>query len=52
MNFVVIIASVAANSFEIDLTALISFFILSVAAMLGGIVSVNMRIRVKKGRIK
>lgn len=52
MNFVVIIASVASNSFRIDLTALISFFILSVAAMLGGIVSVNMRIRVKKGRIK
>ena len=52
MNSVVIIASVASNSFKIDLTALISFFILSVAAMLGGIVSVNMRIKVKKGRIK
>lgn len=52
MNAVILLASIAANSFRIDLTALISFFILSVASMLGGIVSVNMRIKVKKGRIK
>ncbi len=52
LNVVVIIASVAANSFKIDLTALISFIILIISSMLGGIVSVNMRVKVKKGRAK
>ena len=52
LNTVVILASVAANSFKIDLTALISFIILIISSMLGGIVSVNMRVKVKKGRTK
>lgn len=52
LNAIVILASVAANSFRIDLTALISFVILIISSMLGGIVSVNMRVKAKKGRAK
>jgi len=46
-NAIVTFASIAANSFKIDLTAVISFFILIVSSMLGGIFSVNIRIKVR-----
>ena len=52
MNIIIVFASIAANSFRIDLTAVISFIIFAISSMLGGIVSVNTRIKVKKGRIK
>lgn len=49
-NLIVTLASIAANSFKIDLTAVISFFILVVSSMLGGIFSVNIRIKAKPRR--
>ena len=49
-NVIVTFASIAANSFKIDLTAVISFFILIVTSMLGGIFSVNIRIKVRPRR--
>ena len=49
-NAIVTLASVIANSFKVDLTAVISFFILVVSSMLGGIFSVNIRIKAKPKR--
>lgn len=49
-NIIVTFVSIAANSFKIDLTAAISFFILIVSSMLGGIFSVNIRIKVRPKR--
>lgn len=46
-NIIVLFTSIATNSFKIDLTAVISFLILIVSSMLGGIFSVNLRIKVK-----
>ena len=40
-NLIVIFVSAVTNNFAVDLTMIISFFILAVASMLGGIVSVN-----------
>ncbi len=49
-NTIVTLASITLNSFKADLTAIISFFILIVTSMLGGIFSVNIRIKVKPKR--
>lgn len=49
-NAIVTLASIVANSFKVDLTAVISFFILIVSSMLGGIFSVNIRIKARPKR--
>ncbi|MFI3141086.1 MAG: TIGR04086 family membrane protein [Clostridia bacterium] len=48
INVLMILISMITNSFEIDLTALIAFFILVVVSMLGGIISVNITMKAKK----
>lgn len=40
-NLIVSVLSAVTNNFSVDLTIVISFFILAVSSMLGGIVSVN-----------
>lgn len=47
LNTVFMLISVILNSLKIDLTAAVSYFILIVASMLGGIVSVNTKTKPK-----
>ncbi len=47
-NLLVTLISAILNSFSIDLTAVISLFIMIVSSMLGGMVSVNIRIKPKR----
>lgn len=46
-NTIVILISAIANSFKVDLTAAVAYFILIVSSMLGGIISVNTKTRPK-----
>lgn len=46
-NTLVIIISLIVNSFKIDLTAAVAYFILVVTSMLGGIVAVNRKSKPK-----
>lgn len=48
INALVILISLITNSFIVDYTALISFFILMVTAMLAGILSVNITMKAKR----
>lgn len=48
MTVLLLFISVAVNSFKIDLTALISAILMLCGAMLGGITSVNTKIRPKR----
>ena len=47
-NIVIVLLSVAVNKFKIDLTFLISMFILIISSMLGGILSVNTKLKPKR----
>ena len=47
-NLLVSIISIIVNSFKIDLTAVISFAILLICSMLGGVLSVNTKLKPKK----
>lgn len=47
-NILTIVISVAVNQFKIDLTVLISLFILLISSMLGGILSVNTKLKPKR----
>lgn len=48
MNVIVLFISSAVNKFKIDLTILISFAILIICSMLGGVLSVNTKIKTKR----
>lgn len=48
LNIMVILLSVSINKFKIDLTFLISLFILIISSMLGGILSVNTKLKQKR----
>lgn len=47
-NIITVFLSVAVNQFKIDLTVLISLFILLISSMLGGILSVNTKLKPKR----
>lgn len=47
-NLIVILISVIVNGFKIDLTVAISIFILLICSMLGGILSVNTKLKPKR----
>ncbi|MGN1195035.1 MAG: TIGR04086 family membrane protein [Acutalibacteraceae bacterium] len=47
-NILVIIISVIVNGFKIDLTVLISLFILLISSMLAGVLSVNTKLKTKR----
>lgn len=47
-NIMIIFLSVAVNQFKIDLTVLISLFMLLISSMLGGILSVNTKLKPKR----
>ena len=47
-NIITVFLSVAVNQFKIDLTVLISLFILLISSMLGGILSVNTKLKQKR----
>lgn len=47
-NILVIIISVIVNGFKIDLTGIISFFILIISSMLAGVLSVNTKLKSKR----
>lgn len=46
-NTLAVLTSAAVNSFKIDLTAAVAYFILLVTSMLGGIISVNTKSKPK-----
>ena len=47
-NIITVFLSVAVNQFKINLTVLISLFILLISSMLGGILSVNTKLKPKR----
>lgn len=47
MNIIIILVSFIVNSFKVDLTALITLVILIICSMLGGVLSVNTKLRAK-----
>ncbi|MGN1444450.1 MAG: TIGR04086 family membrane protein [Acutalibacteraceae bacterium] len=47
-NIIIALLSVSVNRFKIDLTFLISKFILMISSMLGGILSVNTKLKPKR----
>lgn len=47
-NIMIVLLSVSVNKFKIDLTFLISIFILIISSMLGGILSVNTKLKPKR----
>lgn len=48
INALVILISLMTNNFQVDYTAIVSFFILMSVAMFAGILSVNMTIKAKR----
>ncbi|MCM1363617.1 MAG: TIGR04086 family membrane protein [Faecalibacterium sp.] len=47
MNVIITMVSLIVNSFKVDLTTTISFVILIVCSMLGGVLSVNTKLKAK-----
>ncbi len=52
MNVLLILISFALNHFKFDLTSVISLFLLLIASMLGGVLSVNTRLKAKQNNRK
>ncbi|MGN0468591.1 MAG: TIGR04086 family membrane protein [Acutalibacteraceae bacterium] len=50
VNIVVVLISLATNRFKADATLIISAFVLIICSMLGGVVSVNTKMKVKNKR--
>lgn len=48
MNLIILLISFLINSFHIDFTALIAFAVSEISAMLGGVLSVNTKVKPKK----